>query len=226
MSQLHVVSRRYVSLFSHSDQRWESVPGTSSHRRVGASCNWRHQQMDIVQPNTRTPRRQPDVSRHQAFKAWGSRNPAPDPQCLLAKYSQMNSSHTFWSSVATPVSCFLRGRAARTVSRKIECVASLCSLESGYKLRKSCRCRPPRRPHRFFQRFRFCFPTGSWRILEQAVIDSVSRAKPASFSFAQDAVELPRRTWRESLCVWLLFAIFKTRSRAKSIMLKTGTNPV
>ena len=108
-------------------------------------------------------------------------------------YSQTNRTHTFWSSVVS-VSCSIvlfvsASRREKFLARAN--VSHSCGPVSGYKLPRTCRCRRPRRPPRFIQRFRFAFPTGSRQVSEEAVTDPVLRAEPTTISFAQDDVGLP-----------------------------------
>ena len=135
-------------------------------------------------PNTRMLRRRLVASRRQAFKDWGSRDPFHARTVCFRRTAQRTvRTHSVpaWYPSA-PVSCFLCGRAARKVSREMERIAFVCGPVSGYKLRRSCRCRRPRRPPRFFQRFRFAFPAGSREVSLRASRDRSSVKGGASNS--------------------------------------------
>ena len=120
-----------------------------------------------LQPDTRILRRRLGASRRQGFKNRGRRIPFQTRTvCFRSAAKQTVRTHSgpAWYPSA-PLSYFLCGRAARYVPRDIECIAFVCGPVSGYKLRKSCPCRP-RRPPRLFQRFRFPCPTGSREVSE------------------------------------------------------------
>ena len=175
-----------------------------------------------LQPNTRMLRRRLGASRRQAY--WGSRDPVPDPQCLLPKHNQTNSTHTFWSSLVS-VSCsivlFVRTSSEQSFSQ-----------DQVYRIRVWFRDRIPASGELSLPPSSSpatTLPTVSREVSEQAVTDPVSRAGPATFLLrtkrrGASNTELGGNRLRTFLAVRLLFAMFKTRSRAKSFMLKTRTN--
>ena len=150
--------------------------------------------MDALQPNTRMLRRRLGASRRQAFKDWGSRDPVPHPHCLLRKCSPTNSTHTFWSSVAS-VSSSVVLFVWTSSENSHSCVVRCQGTSFGGVVAAAVLVAPPR----FFQRFRFAFPTWFKRSLRASRDRSGVKGGASNFLLGtRRCGGFQLRTWWES----------------------------